>query len=341
MACDNVVNFECVLANGTIVNANATSHPELFFALRGGGNQYAVITKMTLKTHNIGTEGMVWGGTRFYTADKHPAVLSAVSSFTANNKDPKAALIPTFNFIGAAGIDVPAIVVFYFYDAAEPAPGIFDELDAIQELSDGVKTLTYEDLTKENNSGKIEVLRFQIRMNTFPNMPMPKMSTFLNDHFTTVEKATTTGSLVDPLDLRLFTFTVQPMSHLIAQASQNAGGNALGLDPNAGDRVWMEYDIAWLSPLCDEQCPGFVRTISNSLHDLHEKNYLGVYPTNYKSGNLKDVSYKPIFMNDAMYDQKVLQSYGEETYQRLKATHSAYDPAGFFATRQKGFGFTN
>lgn len=45
-------------------------------------------------------------------------------------------------------------------------------------------------------------------------------------------------------------------------------------------------------------------------------------------------------MNDAMYDQKVLESYGDATYNRLKATHEAYDPEGFFATRQGGWTFT-
>ena len=45
-------------------------------------------------------------------------------------------------------------------------------------------------------------------------------------------------------------------------------------------------------------------------------------------------------MNDAMYDQPVLQSYGDDHYQRLKAAHSKYDPDDLFSTRQKGFTFT-
>lgn len=40
LACDNVVNYEVVLANASIVNANATSYPDLFWALKGGGNQF-------------------------------------------------------------------------------------------------------------------------------------------------------------------------------------------------------------------------------------------------------------------------------------------------------------
>jgi len=42
LACDNVVNYEVVLADGSIVNANASSHTDLFFALKGGGNAFGM-----------------------------------------------------------------------------------------------------------------------------------------------------------------------------------------------------------------------------------------------------------------------------------------------------------
>ncbi|KAL8695588.1 MAG: hypothetical protein Q9224_003321 [Gallowayella concinna] len=40
LACDNVVNFEVVLANGSVVDANVKSNPELWWALKGGGNNF-------------------------------------------------------------------------------------------------------------------------------------------------------------------------------------------------------------------------------------------------------------------------------------------------------------
>jgi FAD/FMN-containing dehydrogenase len=40
LPCDNIVNYEVVLSNGTIVNANSQSHVDLFWALKGGGNQF-------------------------------------------------------------------------------------------------------------------------------------------------------------------------------------------------------------------------------------------------------------------------------------------------------------
>lgn len=55
---------------------------------------------------------------------------------------------------------------------------------------------------------------------------------------------------------------------------------------------------------------------------------------------LSSRSYNPISMNYAMGDQRVLESYGNASYQRLKAIHRHYDPTGFFSGRQGGFTFT-
>lgn len=40
MACDNVASFQVVLADGRLVNANADSHPDFFWALKGGANNF-------------------------------------------------------------------------------------------------------------------------------------------------------------------------------------------------------------------------------------------------------------------------------------------------------------
>lgn len=236
---------------------------------------------------------MVWGGIRAYTADHHADILSAVSNFTTNNEDTKAALIPTFNFIGLIGLDIPAIIVFFFYDGASPANGIFDEFESITALFDETKSRTYEDLTKVALAGDVQGFRFQIRENTFPNLPPVNMSSFFNDHFSLVSDATGEGSQADPLDIRIFTFTVQPLPRLIAQASTDAGGNALGLTPDSGDRVWIEYDLGWASPGCDDDCPAYVKKVADAAHDMHEEKYGSIEPTHYESGDLNYVKYLP------------------------------------------------
>ncbi|TKA64294.1 hypothetical protein B0A49_10745, partial [Cryomyces minteri] len=50
LVCDNVVNYEVVLPHGKIVNANANSHPDLFLALKGGSNNFGIVTRFDFKT---------------------------------------------------------------------------------------------------------------------------------------------------------------------------------------------------------------------------------------------------------------------------------------------------
>ncbi|KAM3523693.1 hypothetical protein NHJ13051_004947 [Beauveria bassiana] len=336
-ACDNVINFETVLANGTVAHANATSNPDLYFALCGGGNRYAVVTKTTMQVFESGVKGQIWGGVRTYTEDKHAAVLEAVSRFTSENTDPKAAIIPTFDFAGVLVLDVPVILVTFFYDDVAVPAGVFDDFIAIRALTDDTGVRTFASLTKEILAGNYKGLRFRIGVNAFPAMPVANMTDFLVDHWKLIKKRAVQAALRDPVDFKIFAFAVQPMPSFMAQASKDRnGGNALGVDPDHGDRVWIEYDLAWANPLCDIKCNEWIKTMVQDAHDLHVESYSGIYPTNYKSGDLETLSYNPIFMNDALDTQPVLKSYGQQNHARLMAIQSAYDPHGFLMDRQDG-----
>jgi FAD/FMN-containing dehydrogenase len=53
-AANNIVSFEVVLANATIVTASNTSHVDLYKALKGGGNNYGIVTSYNMIAHPMG-----------------------------------------------------------------------------------------------------------------------------------------------------------------------------------------------------------------------------------------------------------------------------------------------
>ena len=78
LAIDNLLEAEVVLANGERVRASADEHPDLYWAIRGGGGNFGVVTSFLFRLHEVDT---VVGGPTFWPVEQGAEVLSAYREF--------------------------------------------------------------------------------------------------------------------------------------------------------------------------------------------------------------------------------------------------------------------
>jgi FAD/FMN-containing dehydrogenase len=75
---DNLLEAEVVLANGVSVRAAADENPDLFWALRGGGGNFGVVTSFTFRLHEVGT---VVAGPTLWPVEQAAEVLEVYREF--------------------------------------------------------------------------------------------------------------------------------------------------------------------------------------------------------------------------------------------------------------------
>jgi FAD/FMN-containing dehydrogenase len=85
LACDNLRAAEVVTADGSVLTASADQHPDLFWALRGGGGNFGIVTTFDLQLHRFGP--MVVTGDVFYRIEDGTALLHAFRDLLAAAPD--------------------------------------------------------------------------------------------------------------------------------------------------------------------------------------------------------------------------------------------------------------
>jgi FAD/FMN-containing dehydrogenase len=84
LACDNIVGADVVLADGRLVRASERENPELFWAIRGGGGNFGIVTTFEFQLHEVST---ILGGMLIYPASRARDVLRLYRDVTRTAPD--------------------------------------------------------------------------------------------------------------------------------------------------------------------------------------------------------------------------------------------------------------
>lgn len=126
---DSVVQFEVVLADGSIVNASKDVNTDLWRALRGGGSNYGIVTNLLASTVPVGD---IWGGDAVYPPSAIGDLAQAFSRFTANpDYDEDSAVMMSYHW---SPTDGNIIDNQYVYAKPVVSPAAFSEFYPIKGL---------------------------------------------------------------------------------------------------------------------------------------------------------------------------------------------------------------
>ncbi|KAF4502026.1 FAD binding domain containing protein [Fusarium agapanthi] len=141
---DQLTSTDLVLADGTLITVDSTSHPDLHRALQGGGAQnFGIVTSLTMNAFKCG--GM-WGRIKVTTADSFEHVFNAYDSFAKEIPDDGKAHM----FMDFARVDGTLIVAQYMY-YADPVkdPKILDVFRPVPAVMDTLRIANHSDFAKE------------------------------------------------------------------------------------------------------------------------------------------------------------------------------------------------
>ena len=128
LACDSLIGADVVTADGRLVHADADSHSELFWALRGGGGNFGIVTSLEFELHPLGPT--VLGGLLFFPPESARQVITGWRELTKTMPDELTSLVnlttaPPVPFLPESVHGKPIVVVAAVHcgpmDAAEKA----------------------------------------------------------------------------------------------------------------------------------------------------------------------------------------------------------------------------
>jgi FAD/FMN-containing dehydrogenase len=153
LACDNVVQFQLVTADGEVLPASGSEHPELSWGLRGGGGNFGVVTEFEFDLHPVGTAAMIVD--LFYTPADAPGALRRWRDLIADA--PRRATLTAWTgvagawpFLPPARWNRPVVGVGYVWVGdPDQGRGLLAALrDGARPIAERVQELTYLELQR-------------------------------------------------------------------------------------------------------------------------------------------------------------------------------------------------
>ncbi|RYP78359.1 hypothetical protein DL771_000544 [Monosporascus sp. 5C6A] len=220
---DGVKNFEVVLADSTIVNADAGSNPDLYRALKGGGSNFGIVTQLDITTYPLIKVQYV---INMYNPSDYLNIINAtVQVQQAMETDPRIGLFTNFHadFV-AAGL--------LYADWPDETPKAFEPFINLTSLMTAVVPTTNGTLLSLTEA--------------MAHLPNPQRRTISSattrvsvDLYLEVHKAYL--NIVDGLPPGFdFHYTIQPVASAGVKAGEDRGGNTMGLEKVPQCSEWLK-----------------------------------------------------------------------------------------------------
>ncbi|KAI0114761.1 hypothetical protein F4814DRAFT_439883 [Daldinia grandis] len=214
--CDSVKNFEVVLANGTVVNANSTANSDLWRALKGGGSNYGIVTRFDMEA--LPTRDLYYDK-RTLSFNYTESVIDAVVGY-ANQDQSLAdnALITLWSHNASSTPETLVSTIYVNTQGKSNATSAFDKVRSLPALFESTNSGTT--LTFRNDP---QILRRCVEL-----------------HEDSIKRL---SKQVDP---KKFTsmLILQPIPSYMATIAEEQGGNILGLESIGGNSILFNAGVA-------------------------------------------------------------------------------------------------
>lgn len=293
-----------VLADGSLVNANATHNSDLWFAMKAGQNNFGVTTHITTKAFPMGA---VWGGLRQWNGSQINEVADAFAEYQrVGQLDTKSSviadLVPTNDTL---------YVTLIYFAPINSTPAAFDAFYRIPAVADNSKLHpNFLDLISVGPAQGVP--RFSYG---FSNLYLDDSETYRD----VINLCAQQGEKMKQVNGGTQVLIPQPISKTMVDAALTTGGRPQTLVSRA--QLWMNMSWGWNLASDDAY-----------VYNLIQQTYEMVISLTKQRG-LWDPY---IFLNDAFMTQKVLSSYGADSFAKMKAVSAKYDPSGMFQTHVPG-----